>query len=120
MKLTCIICPLGCRIDVKLENDKIVDISGHSCPRGVKFAETEVYNPQRMLTSIVSLEGGEYPFLPVISEKEVPKDKLRDCISLLQTMQVKAPIKMGDIVQNNILETGVNIIAAKTAGIGER
>ena len=120
MKLTCIICPLGCSIKVKLENDQIVEVRGHSCPRGIQFAETEVYNPQRMLTTIMMLDGGEYPFLPVISEKEVPKEKLRDCLSLLKKNKVKAPIKMGDMVEENILGTGVNIIAAKTARIGER
>ena len=120
MRLTCIICPLGCSIEVNVENDKIVDVSGHGCPRGIKFAETEVYNPQRMLTTIMMLDGGEYPFLPVISQEEVPKEKLRDCLSLLKKNKVKAPIKMGDIIEENILGTGVNIIAAKTAGIGER
>ena len=120
MKLTCIICPLGCSIDVQVDNDKITDISGYGCPRGVTFAETEFYNPQRMLTTIIMLDGGEYPFLPVISEGEVPKEKLKACIHVLQKLKVKAPIKMGDVVQENILDTGINIIAAKKEKIGER
>lgn len=119
MKLTCIICPLGCSLDMKVEGDEIIEISGYACKRGMKFAETEFYNPQRMLTTIVSLNGGKYPFLPVISESEIPKKDFRDCIELLKSIKVKAPIKMGDIVTEDILGTGINIIAAKTAEMGE-
>lgn len=114
MNLTCIVCPLGCRIDVKEEKGEIIEISGYSCKRGIAFAKTEFYNPQRMVTTIVTLEGGKYPFLPVISEREIPKENLPDCIQLLKNVHVKAPIKMGDIVAENIVGTGVNIIAAKT------
>lgn len=119
MKVTCIVCPLGCSIDIKVENDQVVDISGNDCKRGIDFAKTEFYNPQRMVTTMVSLSHGEYRFLPVISESEIPKKNLKDCIHMLQNIKVQAPIKMGDIVIENILGTGINIIAAKTAKLGE-
>ena len=120
MNMTCIVCPLGCSIEVKEEKGKITDISGYNCPRGKIFAETEFYNPKRMVTTIVSLEGGEYPYLPVISHGQVPKEKLKDCINLLKKTKVKAPIKMGDLIEENILATGINILAAKTARMEER
>ncbi len=119
MKVTCIVCPLGCSIDIKTENNEIIQISGNDCKRGIDFAKAEFYNPQRMVTTMVSLNYGEFPFLPVISESEIPKKNLKDCIQLLQSLIVKAPIKMGDIIIENILGTGINIIAAKTAKRGE-
>lgn len=119
MRLTCIICPLGCTLDLEVENKEIKKITGNGCKRGISFAQTEFHNPQRMVTTIVSLEGGEYPFLPVISEGEVPKKDLKECMDFLQKVKVKAPIKMGDIVAKNIVGTGVNIIAAKTARMEE-
>lgn len=115
MKIVCIACPRGCNIEIEEENGEIKNISGYSCQRGKKFAETEFYNPKRMVTTVVSLRGGEYPCLPVISDDQVPKEILGDCIYLLKELQIKAPIKMGDIVKKDILGTGVNIIAAKTA-----
>ena len=115
MKLTCIVCPIGCTLDIKEKDGEILDISGHGCLRGKKFAETEYHNPERMITTIVSLEGGEYSFLPVISDGEVPKENLKNCINELKRTKVKAPVKMGDIVKENILNTGINILAAKTA-----
>lgn len=120
MKLTCIICPQGCNIDIKEKYNKIIHISGYSCSRGKTFAETEFYNPQRIVTTIVSLEGGEHPFLPVISKGEVPKEIIKDCIQLLKSTRVKAPVKMGEIIEENILNTGVNIMAAKTVKMEER
>ena len=33
-ELTCIVCPLGCRIKVELDGDKIVSVTGNTCPRG--------------------------------------------------------------------------------------
>ena len=111
---------MGCSIDIKEENGQIKDISGYSCQGGKKFAETEFYNPKRMVTTVVSLEGGEYPCLPVISDGQVPKETLKDCIHLLKKIQVKAPIKMGDIIEENILGTGINIIAAKAARMEEK
>ena len=120
MNLTCIVCPLGCSLDIKEEKGEIIEISGHGCLRGKKFAEAEFHNHERMITTIFSLDGGEYSFLPVISEGEVPKKELRKCIDLLKKTKVKAPIKMGDVIQENILNTGINIVAAKTARMGKR
>ncbi len=120
MKITCIVCPMGCSLDIEEENGEIKDISGYSCQRGKKFAETEFYNPERMVTTVVSLSGGEYPYLPVISDGQVPKEILKSCIHLLKNIQVKAPIKMGDIVVDNILDTGINIIVAKAARMEEK
>lgn len=120
MKYTCIVCPLGCNIEVEEENGKITSISGHNCPRGEKFAKTEFHNPERMITTIVSLYGGEYSYLPVISDGQVPKRDLKDCMNLLKKTKVKAPVKIGDLIETNILGTGINIIAAKTAKMGER
>ena len=39
-KVTCTVCPLGCEISVRMDGEKILDISGHSCKRGEKYART--------------------------------------------------------------------------------
>lgn len=119
MKITCITCPQGCGINIKEDQGKIISISGHGCIKGEKFAESEFYYPKRIVTTIVSLNGGEYSYLPVISDGQVPKGILKNCIYLLQRIEVMAPIKMRDIIVENILGTGINIIAAKAARVGE-
>ena len=40
--MNCIMCPMGCEMTVTLENGKFVSVTGNTCPRGAKYAETEV------------------------------------------------------------------------------
>ena len=51
--MNCIMCPMGCEMTVTLENGKFAGVTGNSCPRGAKYAETEVTDPRRMLTTTV-------------------------------------------------------------------
>jgi CxxC motif-containing protein len=51
--------------------------------------------------------------LPVRSTTELPKDKIQDCMKYLATHQATAPIRCGDIICHNILDTHVDIIASR-------
>ncbi|MCD6427188.1 MAG: DUF1667 domain-containing protein, partial [Caldisericaceae bacterium] len=75
---TCIVCPIGCEIDVKLNNGKIISVSGNKCPRGKEFVLQEIKNPLRVLTTTVRIENGEYAMLPVRTDRPVPKSKIFD------------------------------------------
>lgn len=44
-ELTCVVCPAGCKITVTLDDGKITDITGFTCARGKKYAESEVTLP---------------------------------------------------------------------------
>ena len=54
--MTCIVCPMGCQIDVKLENQDIIELSGYTCPKGKEYAEKKIINPVRIVTSTIFLE----------------------------------------------------------------
>ncbi|MHA1273914.1 MAG: DUF1667 domain-containing protein [Promethearchaeota archaeon] len=41
------------------------------------------------------------------------KDKLNDALNIIAQTIVKAPIKMGDILIENILGLGANVIASR-------
>ena len=64
--MNCIMCPMGCEMTVTLESGKFVSVTGNTCPRGAKYAETEVTDPRRMLTTTVRIRGGLLPLLPVV------------------------------------------------------
>ena len=49
--LTCICCPIGCTIEAELEGNHVLSVRGNSCPRGEKYAKSELSNPVRTLTS---------------------------------------------------------------------
>ncbi len=109
--LICVACPLGCPIVIEIEDGTIISVSGNTCKRGDAYARTEITNPVRSLTTSVKIEGGQHPVVPVKSSSAVPKDKMFDCMKVINSVTVKAPIKIGDVVIENILGTGIDIVA---------
>lgn len=113
--LTCIICPVGCRLTVKIDRDgKVATVDGNSCPRGKKYAISEITNPVRTLTSTVRLENSSEKLLPVRTDASIPKAALFDAMKRIKTIKVIAPVKRGDIIVPNII-SGANLIACANA-----
>lgn len=112
-ELTCIGCPIGCQLQAKLEGKEVIEVTGHTCRRGEEYAKKECTNPTRIVTSSVCVEDGEIGVVPVKTETDIPKEKIFDCIRALKGIVVKAPINIGDIIVENVLGTGVNIIATR-------
>ncbi|MDY5730013.1 MAG: DUF1667 domain-containing protein [Eubacteriales bacterium] len=113
MEFTCISCPVGCRLHVEVEGDKVISVEGNACPRGVKYANQEAVAPQRIVTAVVHLQNSKTP-LSVKTEDTIPKEKIFDVMVELNNAKLYAPIKIGDVVLQDICQTGVNIIATKT------
>lgn len=113
MKLVCINCPRGCQLEVENINGEI-KVTGNSCPRGAKYAIDEITNPLRTVTTTIAIESVEYDRLPVITSSPVPKGKMMDVVKALKDVKVKAPIKLGDIVVQDILGLGSDILACKS------
>ena len=109
---TCIICPRSCDLEVE-EKDGVCIVSGNRCKRGEEYGINEHLHPKRMITTTVKLEGGDSRCLPVISDGSVPKELLTDCLDYLYGITIKAPVKLHDVVAENILGTGVNVLAAR-------
>ncbi|MBR6106387.1 MAG: DUF1667 domain-containing protein [Oscillospiraceae bacterium] len=113
-ELICVNCPMGCRLTAVIENDTVVSVSGNRCPKGKAYAETECIRPERILTTTVRIMGGIHRVLPVISERELPLDRIFEAMEVLRTVQVQAPVAVGDVVVPDILGTGVSIVAARS------
>ena len=110
-ELTCIGCPLGCQVTVEMDGDIIRNISGYTCSRGKIYAEKEVTNPTRIVTSTVRVTGGERASVSVKTKEDIPKSKIFEVVKALRYVNVKAPVKIGDIIEENIAGTGVAIVA---------
>lgn len=109
--LTCVACPLGCSITVELDDaGNILSVTGNTCKRGDAYARTEMTNPTRSLTSTVKVSGGAHPVVPVKSAAPVPKSMLFDCMKEINQVTLQAPVKIGQVVIQNILGTGVDIV----------
>ena len=109
--LTCIICPKGCNIKVEKENENDIKIEGNTCKRGYDYAFSEVTNPVRTLTTTIKLENGG--ILSVKTDKPIPKKLMFKCMEEINKKLVTSPVEVGDILIENILNTGSNIIATK-------
>ena len=108
VNLTCIGCPLGCPIEVMMDDDNnILLVSGNSCPRGDKYA--------RIVTSSVRVFGSEKGerMVPVKTASDVPKKSIMEVIRDLRGVSVPCPVHIGDVVVKNVAGTGVDMIATK-------
>jgi CxxC motif-containing protein len=110
-ELICIVCPKGCHLKVDEENGYAV--SGNNCPRGEEYGKNEVIAPKRTITSTVKVSGGLYPRLPVKTDKPIPKELIFEAMKLLDKVELKAPVNVGDVVIENVLGTGANFIASR-------
>ena len=113
VNLICIGCPLGCPLTVEMEGNEVKSVSGNTCPRGDAYARKELTNPTRIVTSTVRVAGGKLAMVSVKTESDIPKGKIFDCVKALKDVEVTAPVKIGDVIVENVAGTGVNVIATK-------
>lgn len=110
-ELVCIVCPKGCRLHVDEENDYAV--TGNACPRGAVYGHGEIKNPTRVLTSTVKIDGALYRRCPVKTDGVVPKGKLMEIMKLLNAVELKSPVQIGQVVIENVAGTGANVVVTK-------
>ena len=112
-EITCIVCPIGCKILIKTDGNKFEALDGFKCKRGIEYARSEALDPRRMLTTSVLVSNGEWPLVSVKSSKPVPKDKLFSVLKEIKKTSVKAPVKPGQTIIKNAANSGIDIIATK-------
>lgn len=113
--ITCTTCPVGCGIVVDGDGTTITLMEGAACKRGEQYATAEYTHPERILTSLVKVEGAAVPLVPVRSGQPVPKDMLFKCMEEIRKAVLPAPVKAGDVVVANICGTGVDMVATGCA-----
>jgi CxxC motif-containing protein len=113
-QIICIVCPLGCRMEVALDGNSVTEVTGNQCQKGEKHAQQEVLFPGRILTTTVRTKDPAAPLLPVRSDKPLPKGKLEESMEVVAGHTVSYPIRLGEVIISNILNTGVNIIASRS------
>jgi CxxC motif-containing protein len=110
---TCVICPVGCEIDVELQNGNVVSINGSKCQKGKEFVLQELEEAMRILTTTVSIKGAKWAMLPVRTDKPIPKRLLFKVIEQLADIELRAPVKMYDVVLKDVADTDATVIATR-------
>ena len=113
-EVTCIMCPLGCSIEVQIDGHEVSVKEGSRCKKGIKFAKMEAIFPGRILTTTMRTDTPGIPLLPVRSNKEIPKDQLMACMAVISKHPVRGRAKMGQQIITDILGLGVDIVACRT------
>lgn len=108
----CTVCPKGCMLNVVREGDTFVNITA-GCKRGEDYARQELTDPRRMVATTVKVKNGLHPLMPVYTSAPFPKPKIQDLLSEIRKVEVKTPIKMNQIILENVLGTGINILASR-------
>lgn len=111
--VTCIMCPLGCKIKVELENDEIKDLVGHACENGMEYAEQEVSSPTRTVMSVVKCVKGDYLTVSIKTSEPVKKDKIDAVMGAVSNIEVEAPVRVGDKIIEDVCGLGVDIVATR-------
>jgi CxxC motif-containing protein len=111
--VTCILCPRGCRIKVRLEDGVVREVTGYQCPRGREYALREIREPVRTLITVVKCRGGDLPVVSVKTDKPIPRDRLLDASRALKSIVVEAPVNIGDVIVDGLLGLGVRVVATR-------
>ena len=105
MKTICIMCPVGCSLNI-YEKDGEVVVEGNACPRGSAYGKSEMINPSRIVTTTKRSNGFSYSLK---TDKPVPKAKIFDVMKKIKKSPI-GDLNNGDIFIKNILKTGANIV----------
>ena len=112
-ELICIECPQSCALTIELDNGQVVKVSGNKCPKGQVYAKSEIENPLRILTGTVLSQTLALKMLPVRTDKPIPKDKILEAALELKKLRVRNSLATGDIIVENFMGLGVNLIATR-------
>lgn len=110
---TCILCPNGCEIEATIENGCVRFTEGDKCKRGLTYIEHELTNPQRNIASSIEVVGGHLPLASVRLSAPIPKEKIFEVMKEIQKIKLEAPITIGQIIIQNVLNLKSDVIATK-------
>lgn len=118
LQFNCTTCPSECLLTVEVERGadgavvEVRSVTGNSCPRGDTFAHQELTCPMRVLTTTVAVSGGDEALLPVRTAEAIPLALHAQAMDLIRGLVIDAPIRMGDVVLEDLLSTSIDLIAS--------
>ncbi len=110
--LICTVCPNGCEIEVNYTTKEDAVITGYTCKRGIPYALDECFEPKRTFTSSVKIAGTDRRMLPVRTTGPIPKELLMKAADEVAKIALEVPVKCGDVIVENFLDTDVKLVAA--------
>jgi CxxC motif-containing protein len=127
VEMTCVVCPMSCRLTVDRTGENDISVSGNRCPRGAVYAREELLAPKRVVTAtcraIKNTRPPERPTagtagparrIPCRSAAPFPKELVDQLLREIYALEVPLPVRCGQVLIENALGTGIDVIAART------
>ena len=108
----CINCPAGCHLDITVDDDHQISVSGNTCPRGLTYAKQELTDPRRIVTAVVFADHDKRICIPVKSNVPVPMDMIPELLKTLFSTRVKLPVSVGDVILRDFNGSKIDIVCA--------
>ena len=112
-EFTCIMCPMGCSLEARIEDGAVVGVTGNTCSRGEEYAVREVTKPMRNIATSVLVEEGELPLASVRLSAPIPKADIFRAMEEIRRVSLTAPVSIGQVVIKDLLGTGADVIVTK-------
>lgn len=107
MNTICIMCPMGCPLTIEEQNGEVV-VAGNTCKRGAIYGKEEYTHPKRSITTLVKMASGGVASCKTTCT--VPKERIFDVVNFVGTLTVSDDVKIGDVVAQNVLGLGADIV----------
>ncbi|NIA03455.1 MAG: DUF1667 domain-containing protein [Nitrospirae bacterium] len=112
-KLVCVSCPIGCEITAEIVDGLVTRVTGNRCPRGEAYARQEAVDPLRVLPTSVKVIGGDRPLVSVKTDQPVPKRLISQIMDYIRTLQIDAPVEIGQVMAEHLLGTEARLVATR-------
>ncbi|NEZ48011.1 DUF1667 domain-containing protein [Clostridium niameyense] len=96
-----------------IEDNDYKKIKGNECNLGIDYGKLYNNSTKGIFTSLVRVKGSKNNIVPVKTTRPIDRSLWIACSKALSRLYVGAPIKIGDIICKNILNTGVDIVCTK-------
>ncbi|MCU0519147.1 MAG: DUF1667 domain-containing protein [Anaerolineae bacterium] len=111
--LICITCPMGCTLEVTHEGSTVLNVTGNTCNRGLAYVQRELTDPRRMVATTVRVRGGQHPLVPVYTREPFPKPRISELLEEIRKVDVEAPVTMAQVIIEDALGTGIDVVASR-------
>jgi CxxC motif-containing protein len=115
--LTCIVCPIGCSLNIDEDANGELIVTGNKCPRGSAYAQEEIKSPKRVVTASckvaqsadAKLTLSDHRRISVKTNSPCPKNMIDDLLKDIYNTTVKLPVNAGDVIISNWKENGIDV-----------
>jgi CxxC motif-containing protein len=113
-EFVCIACPIGCMLSVEKKGEEEILVTGNRCPKGAVYGREEMLSPTRVVTAVVRTDSQAFPYIPVRTDKPLPRALITGLIGDLAHLLVRLPAIRGAVLIEDYRGSGVNVVLTRS------